>query len=278
MRTRRRGRSDDVELGRLPLALAALAGGRRAVGSALDGAVKPDLVAELARRAGQDAEVAVTRVGARSAAGWLVDHLPGTVGEPAGVVGERSRRAAIVELRRRGLTLRAIANKLGVGVQTVAVALANVEDLPGWVVAANGRRVPARRDHVGPDLRGVEDPVAAAAALYEAGASVRAVARALGVGRVRARTLIVGVGPAGQCGGGRRRSTLVGMTTDDDEDSPPYDAIENLVLNQIRTLRMMIDATQLGDRAAITEALRNLADRYPVNPSVQSAPAPATTG
>lgn len=190
-------RGDRHVTDRTALALSLLAGGRRSAARLLADVRAPDLRAELLSRACGDVDAAVAAVGPRSAAGWLVKQLdPAPASGLAGALaGPATRRDVITELRRQGHGQRAIAARLGVSIATVGAVLAATDpaQLPAWTVAANGRRYPARRGDATPTVPvgpGEAGRRAAARELYERGASVRAVARALGVGRAVATRLI----------------------------------------------------------------------------------------
>ena len=78
---------------------------------------------------------------------------------------------------------------------TAALAATPAEQLPDWIVDSAGRRQPARRpggavDPVVPADADDDERTAVAQQMHDDGASVRAIARALGVGRYRAARMV----------------------------------------------------------------------------------------
>jgi predicted transcriptional regulator len=182
-------------VGRVELALVTLAGGTRAARGLISRAGANQMRAELLLRATQDVDDAVATAGVRAAASWLTKQLPARSGVAGTLAAPTQRRQIIGDLRRRGLGQRAIANQLGISVRTVAETLASISpaQLPTWIVDTRGRPRPAH-NHVPvpvvPVVDELADQAATARELIEAGFSVRAVARTLGVTRYAARQLI----------------------------------------------------------------------------------------
>lgn len=107
-----------LPLDRVSLALGVLGGGAYGL---MRGASADHLRAELLRRARADAATATRAAGVQGAAGWLIRSQRVEVARPAAAdPATMSARATVVDLRGRGYTVAAIADKVGWSASWVA--------------------------------------------------------------------------------------------------------------------------------------------------------------